>query len=75
MRYLNILIFVLFSYMRKEETQLPSFCQIAHLEYGASSVKGSSVRGAQGCICNDIHHSQILYCKFTYMLAFISILT
>ena len=73
MRYLNILIFVLFSYMRKEETQPPSFCQIAHLEYGASSVKVSSVRGPQCCICNDSHHSQILYCKLTYMLAFISI--
>ena len=62
-------------YTRKEETQPPSICQTALLESGASSVKGSSVRGPQGCICNDSRHSQILYCKFTHMLAFISILT
>ena len=38
MRYLNILIFVLFLYMSKEETHPSSFCQIAHLESGACGV-------------------------------------
>ena len=59
-------------HMRKEEIQIPSICQTAPLESGASSVKGSSVRGPQGCICNDSHHPQILYCKFTYMLVLLA---
>ena len=62
-------------HMRKEEIQIPSICQTAPLESGASSVKGSSVRGPQCYICNDSHHSPILFCKFTNMLAFISVLT
>ena len=60
--------------MRKEETHPPSFCQTAQSESAACSVKDSCVRVPQCCICNDSHYSQILYCKFTYMLAFISTL-
>ena len=59
--------------MRKEETRPPSACETARLESGASSVKGSGVRGPSAA------HAMILvthrFCTIvTYTLAFISVL-